>query len=447
MSSVKKIDFSSLRLVTNEKYYPLYKNTDRYLVLVGGAGSGKSHFCAQKIVYRLFAEDVGHRFLVLRKYSPNLERSAFALVKDYIAKWGLWEFVSVKTKPMYIRNNINGNEIIFSGLDDVEKIKSIENITSIWYEEATEADERDVIQLDLRLRPKFKNNCKDAKKGCYAQIMFSYNPISKKCWTYSAHHNPKKLSYRKKIKTEIQYLGKTETIESYMTVLHSTYKDNRYLNPEYVATLEDMINRDITYYKIYAKGEYADLKNKIYNNVTLLDEFPEITPDFIGYGLDFGYAHPMALVKNIAKGNKRYVQTIFHESGYDTKQFIEFLDDINFSKSALIYADPAEPDRIHQIYQAGYNIRPAYKAPGSVLAGIDHCKSLDVYVLKSDTKLRNEFFTYKYKEDSSGNIIYDVNGKESPVKYDDDALDAWRYDEYTRFIQGGRTPSCKIITY
>ncbi len=439
-----QIDFTQLDKVTNEKYYPLYWNTDRYLVLWGSAGSGKSHFAGEKLVYRLFTEDVGHRFLVLRKYSPDLERSAFSLIKDYISKWGLWEHCKITVKPMHIVNKLNGNEIFFSGLDDVEKIKSIENITGIWYEEATEADEGDVLQLDLRLRPKFKRNCKDPQKGAYPQIMFSYNPISKHKWTYKAHYNPEHLSYRKKIITEIEYNGKKQKVESYMTVLHSTYKDNKYLTPQYVATLEEMINRDETIHKIYAKGEYADLKNQIYSNYTVVDEFSD-NYSKIYYGLDFGYTHPMALVKVEADGNNRHLQTVFYESGYDTSQFIEWLDDTKFSKASLIYADPAEPDRIQQIADAGYNIKPAYKAPNSVLAGIDHCKSLDVLILKRDTKLREEFYSYKYKEDNSGNILYDSNGKESPVKFKDDALDAWRYAEFTEFIEGGKKPSCRLL--
>ena len=438
-------DFSKLREVTNDKYYPYYFNTDRYMVCVGSAGSGKSHWCSEKIINRLVNEDVGHRFLVLRKYSPDLELSAFKLIKDYLVKWGLWEFCKVTVKPMHIVFLPNGNEIYFRGLDDMEKVKSIENITSIWYEESTEASEQDVIQLDLRLRPKFKDGCTDPKLGAYAQIMFSYNPISKQKWTFNAHHNSEHLSYRKQIKTKIEYKGEEHEVITWMTCLHTTYKDNRFLPLQYVAMLEELINRDPAFHKIYAKGEYADIKNKIYSNYIIVDKFEEIVPDRIGFGLDFGFVHPMALIKNVVKGNDRQLKLLFYESGYDTTELIEWLDKTEFSKSALIRADSAEPDRIKQIYDAGYNIVAAYKGAGSVLAGIDHCKSVNVYVEKSDTKLREEFYSYKYKEDKAGNLIYDSKGNEAPAKFKDDALDAWRYDEFTELVEGGRVPSCRII--
>ena len=440
-----KIDFSNLREVTNNIYYPHYWNTDRYFATYGSGGSGKSHFCAEKIIYRLFTEDVGHRFLVLRKYSPSIMESAFKLIKDYLVKWGLYDSCKITLKPMQIINNLNGNEIYFRGLDDLEKIKSIENVTGIWYEEATEASYNDILQLDTRLRPTFKGGCTDPEKGCYAQIMYSYNPISKQKWTYKEHYKDSPKSYRKKTKTKINYLGKDLIVESWMTVLHTTYKDNRFLPLEYIAALEAKINQSLTHYKIYALGEYADLKHKIYSNYHIESSFEKQEFEKVWYGLDFGYTHPMAMVKVCKNQEHRYLREIFFKSGYDTKQFIEWLDDSKFSKRALIYADSAEPDRIQQIADAGYNIRPAYKAQGSVLGGIDYCQRLQIHILGYDENLVREFIMYKYAEDKDGNIIFDSNGNERPEKDDDDLMDAWRYAEYTEFIEGGKVPSCRSI--
>jgi len=232
-----------------------------------------------------------------------------------------------------------------------------------------------------------------------------------------------------------------------MTVLQTTYKDNKFLPLEYVAALEAKKNQSLAHYKIYALGEYADIQHKIYKDPIKLKKFKEQEYDKVWFGLDFGFNHPMALVKTCKKDDNRYVSTVFYESGYDTKQFIEWLDDNKFSKRALIYADSAEPDRIQQIRDAGYNIRPAYKGAGSVLAGIDHCKALNVYILESDVYLEREFMLYNYLEDKDGNLVYDQNGNEKVAKIDDDLMDAWRYAEYTWFIEGGRQPSCRLIEY
>ena len=51
----------------------------------------------------------------------------------------------------------NGNRLYFAGVDDPEKLKSIEGITSMWIEEATELSLNDFNEIDRRLRGKTKN--------------------------------------------------------------------------------------------------------------------------------------------------------------------------------------------------------------------------------------------------------------------------------------------------
>jgi phage terminase large subunit len=70
--------------------------------------------------------------------------------------------------PLYIKNIISGSDIIFRGMDDPEKIKSISQPTRVWVEEATEISPEDFNQLDLRLRGKNKD----------LQISLSFNPVS-----------------------------------------------------------------------------------------------------------------------------------------------------------------------------------------------------------------------------------------------------------------------------
>ena len=69
--------------------------------------------------------------------------------------------------------HLNGSQIIFAGLDDVEKLKSIDNITMMWIEEASEINQADFHQLDLRLRGATKY---------YKQIIFTFNPVDINHW-------------------------------------------------------------------------------------------------------------------------------------------------------------------------------------------------------------------------------------------------------------------------
>lgn len=52
-------------------YEPAYHCQNRYLLLMGGAGSGKSFFAAQKVLHRM-RHSAGHRFVVVRKVEPDL---------------------------------------------------------------------------------------------------------------------------------------------------------------------------------------------------------------------------------------------------------------------------------------------------------------------------------------------------------------------------------------
>src|SRR3990167_4041565 len=68
------IDFSRVRETVNESFYPMLGDQHRYLNLIGGSGSGKSVFVAQKKIYRI-ASEPGHRILVIRKVAKTLRES------------------------------------------------------------------------------------------------------------------------------------------------------------------------------------------------------------------------------------------------------------------------------------------------------------------------------------------------------------------------------------
>ena len=87
-------DLTRTKEAINPVYFPLIYNRDRYMVLYGGAGSGKSHFIVQKYLIRIMVGEskkrpIRHKILALRKTQPAARRSVFALFKHYITLWGL----------------------------------------------------------------------------------------------------------------------------------------------------------------------------------------------------------------------------------------------------------------------------------------------------------------------------------------------------------------------
>lgn len=219
--------------IMNTWAHPILDDKSRYLVLYGGAGSGKSVAAAQKIIIRML-EEKNHKFLVVRKVANTLRNSVFSLLRGTIADWGLTQLFKINKSDMDI-TCANGNQIIFAGLDDVEKLKSIHGVTGMWLEEASEMLQEDFQQLDLRLRGQTRN---------YKQIIISFNPISITHWLKIVFFDAKKHN---------------------STVIHTTYRDNLFIDDEYKATLEALKEQDPYYYTVYALGEWGVLGQTVFN--------------------------------------------------------------------------------------------------------------------------------------------------------------------------------------
>ncbi len=217
--------YDALRASSNPAFLPLFFDEHRYLVLCGGGGSGKSIFAGRKVLERLTSEK-GHRWLVCRKVARTLRESCFAQLRGQIAAHYPKAGAKISVSDMRI-SFPNGSEILFAGLDDVEKLKSIYDITGIWVEEASEITEADFNQLDIRLRTRFPH---------YLQIILSFNPISITHWL-------KRRFF--------------DTPDPRATTHRSTYKDNRFLTAEAVRTLEAFKDTDPYYYQVYCLGEWG----------------------------------------------------------------------------------------------------------------------------------------------------------------------------------------------
>lgn len=222
-------------------FNPLFRpyltdNTHRYLILYGGAGSGKSVFAVQRFLYRLLTLPLCN-ILVVRAVAATNRDSTYALFRQVISKWGLSELFSCKDSDLRI-SCANGNSVIFKGLDDTEKLKSITfpkgELTDIWIEEASEVLEEDFNQLDVRLRG----------KGAHKQMVLTFNPVSVLHWLklrFFDRQDPRAL------------------------VLKSTYKDNQFLDEDYKRTLEGYKDTDPYYYSVYCLGEWGVLGQTIFD--------------------------------------------------------------------------------------------------------------------------------------------------------------------------------------
>lgn len=216
--------------VFNPVYLPLLDDdTHRYIVLYGGAGSGKSVFAAQRYIKRMLCRS-NCNILVVRKVADTNRDSTFALFRQVISDWGLDDLFDVKESLLRISCRETGNTAIFKGMDNREKIKSITfpsgPLSDIWIEEATELDEEDFKQLDVRMRG----------HGVKKQMVLSFNPIHALHWL-------KKRFFDQR--------------DERAAVLHTTYKDNRFLDDDYIQTLEAFRDTDPYYYAVYCLGQWG----------------------------------------------------------------------------------------------------------------------------------------------------------------------------------------------
>ena len=152
----------NINLKPNDKFNFLYKCNDRFVILRGSAGSGKSYSTAQFVVYSMITNP-GIKWLVLRKTATTLKESVYALLKDVISDLGVYSKYRINKTDKSFEFLPNGSQVIMAGLDDVEKLKSIHGVDKVWIEEASEITESDFKQINLRLRGIGKNQSRNQR--------------------------------------------------------------------------------------------------------------------------------------------------------------------------------------------------------------------------------------------------------------------------------------------
>jgi phage terminase large subunit len=201
-------------------------------------------------------------------------------------------------------------------------------------------------------------------------------------------------------------------------LIKSNYKDNIYLGKSQVEEIENLINIDENYYKIYALGERPIPHTRIY---THFQQYDSVDLDDWCYGIDFGYNHPTALLKVGFKDDIVYVEELIYKSNLTSQDLIKMMKEMDIDRKKYIYADYARPEIIEDMRRSGYNMKEANK---EVKAGIMSVKMKQVYIQKSSVNVWKEYKTYSWKTNKEQIL-------DEPVKIYDDAMDALRYAIHT----------------
>ena len=256
---------AKLTVQTNKIYSKYAKGYNgRYLFYFGGGGSGKSIDAIQRRVSQIISQgDGGHKFLFIRKVATTIEDSIWSATKAAFAKWGLLSKCKINQQKKSIVYMPNGNTIIMKGLDDAEKIKSIDGITGILIEEITELEEADFIQLNLRLRGITKYP---------KQIYGMFNPVDKDHWLWSyvepqlkgVSKQPKGIENIKVLCKEVwefdqvtidEDTGEQRKITT--RTINTNYKHNRFLDKDYISTLKLLSSISDNHSQVYEHGRWG----------------------------------------------------------------------------------------------------------------------------------------------------------------------------------------------
>lgn len=384
------------------KYYPLlFDYSHRWEIYMGSAGSAKSYFITQKIIARCWNEKI--KVLVCRRTATTIRNTCFSLFKDILTKWQLYpKYVHIRETDFNIKFP-NGSEIIFSGLDEETKLLSLNNIGCIFIEEAFEVPKPIVEQLNLRLRGSTKNK----------QIIMAFNPISKNHWLYEFCEKQPPQSF---------------------IYIHSTYKDNPFLDEENRKALEEMRTRNPSKYRVYGLGEWGvdaeglvitNWRKEVFNPMELAASGLEHRA-----GMDIGWVDKSAIINTLYdRDNKTiYVFDEFYKSGCQLSELATALKDMNLNKTK-VYVDAAEARSIAYFKQEGLRAEACKKGAGSVKAGLMFLQDNLIIVHPNCKSFIMELENFSYiKSKQTGEFTEDTTHEYSH------AIDACRYgysDIYT----------------
>ena len=368
-----RIKLNISRRVFNDAFFPLLTDySHRWECYLGSAGSGKSYFITEKLLIRACREPM--RIMVCRRWGTTIRQTVFSLFKDVIKKFKLTQYVKINESDYRIILP-NGSEILFSGLDEETKLLSLNNISTIWIEEAYECSKEIVEQLNLRLRGDVADQ----------QIIMSWNPISSQHWLYDfVEVNPP---------------------ESF--ILHrSTYKDNKFLSQEYIDSLEELRVRNPLKARVFCDGEWGLNTDGLVITNWKVEDFDEMElakklgPKCHRVGSDLGWVDPTTIVATVydADNNTIYVYDEFYESGCQLDGVYKAICDMGLTKST-IWFDSAEPRTIDFFKRKGLNAKPCIKGTNSVQARIAFLQNNLIVVKPVCKNLINELSNFSYEKD------------------------------------------------
>ena len=386
-------------------FYALHRDIKRhghtYYWLEGGRGSTKSSEISLEIPQLLIKNPDCHA-VVLRKVGNTIKNSVYPQMQWGIDALGLTSKFRFKTSPHEITYKKTGQKILFFGVDDPQKIKSIKlpfgYIGIAWFEELDQfsgmEEIRNLNQSLLRGGPRFWEFC-------------SFNPPkSQNNWV-----NEEKLAD-----------------DPDRLVHHSTYLGvpREWLGERFFEDAEKLKRKNEMAYRHEYMGEVTGTGGAVFDNVedTTMPDEQVAAFDRLYFGLDFGFAvDPLAFI--CMHYDKRRRELYIYDELYGQKMTNRTA--ARSIKPLLhghpITADSAEPKSIAEMRDFGLRVDGAKKGPDSIDYGMRWLQGLEkIHIDKRRApNAYREFIGYEYERNREGQFISAYPDKNNH------AIDAVRY--------------------
>lgn len=302
-----KIDASKIA----HRFLPTYRELKKaihedYIICYGSGSSGKSYSLAQFFVKKLIEAEKPRKLVVIRKVAADIKNSVFSqFVDTALPFFKLQEnkdYKILRSKGGEEISFNNGSKIIFKGIPDAERFKSINGVTDLWIEEATEFAENEFKTISDRIRGSF---------GDKVQIYLSFNPISEDHWIKGRFFDKQDLD---------------EHGNSRVKLIFSTYHDNPFTNEKFIRDMEWYKQNDPYHYKIYGLGQWGTIpsENPFIRNIDYnksLKTVKYIKGHHVFVAMDFNVKWSMLVMQDIG-GQKRFIDAI-HD--YPEECIMEFM--------------------------------------------------------------------------------------------------------------------------
>ena len=383
------------KLNLNPKYQSLFQTKDRYVVITGGRGSGKSF--AVTVFLALLTYEKDNRILFTRY---TMTSASMSIIPEFVEKLNLMGVIENFEVTKYeIKNKVTGSSIYFSGIktasgDQTAKLKSISSVNTFVLDEAEELMEEDNFdKIDYSIRSKMSSN----------RVLLILNPTTKEHWVYQRFFQNRGIADG--------FNGSKDGV----TYIHTTYLDNEeHLSESFMKQVEEMKVRRPQKYEHQIMGGWLQKAEGVVFEDWQIGQFNRDIP-ISCFGLDIGFARDESVLTEVAVDKLRkiiWVKEHFYKKGLVTSNIYDLC--LRYAGKRLIVVDSSEPRLIAELNSRGLNCTATVKKKGSIVTGIALMQDYNINL--DGENLVKEF----------NNYVWDIRGGKPRDAYNH-GVDAMRY--------------------